>query len=87
MVSAEGILNVMKQANLEPTGESYSQLICGYIKEGNVEKAKDILQNCETRDTIFSDKEYFDVIFSYAKHGFENEVDQVISYFVLFRFF
>lgn len=86
MVSAEGILNVMKQANIEPTGESYAQLVCGYIKEGNIEKAKEILQSCEARDTMFTDKEYFDIIFSMAKHGFENEVDQV-TFSILFSLF
>lgn len=77
MKSAEGILNIMKDAGIEPTSETYTLLTCGYIKTGNMSKVDELLNLCESKDIVFTNKDYFDIIYAYAVHGYENEVDKV----------
>lgn len=77
MKSAEENIEVMKQAGVEPTSESYSILIGGYIKQGNLEKAEELLKQCEAKDYLLSEKDYFDILYAYAKHGYVDEVDKV----------
>ncbi len=77
MERAEGILNVMKQGGINPNSESYSLLICGYIKNGNLKRAADLLKECELREYLFSDKDYFDIMYTFGKYGHEKEMDEV----------
>jgi|LakMenEpi03Aug12_release.lakeMendotaPanAssembly.Ray.scaffolds.fasta_scaffold1957738_2 hypothetical protein len=35
--SAKGVIKVMSQAGLEPDGETYRALLCGYAKHGHLQ--------------------------------------------------
>ena len=77
MESAEGILTVMKEGGIEPSSETYTLLMCGYIKNGNLAKVEELFKQCELMEIMFTDKDYFDIIYAYTMHGYENEVDKV----------
>lgn len=77
MESAEGILHVMNQAKIEPTSETYAFLICGYIKEKNLDKVNSILNDCESHEILFNDSENFNIVYAFAVNGFEAEIDEV----------
>lgn len=75
MENAESIFNVMKQAGIDPTAETYTILICGYIKQNNLEKVKSILNECELNDVHFIDKDYLEIIYHLALYN--HDVDEV----------
>lgn len=77
MESAEGVLNVMKESNLEPSSDTYTLLASGYAKKGDIAKIIDVLEKCENNEIILSDKEYLDIIYSLAINGHGDKIDQV----------
>jgi len=85
MESAEGVLNVMKESNLEPTSDTYTLLASGYAKNGDISKVIDVLDTCDNKEIYLSDKEYLDIVYSLAVNGHGDKIDQV-SVFLLFHY-
>ena len=79
MENAEGILNVMKESGLEPSSETYTILICGFIRNKNLEGVEKVLKQCEEADIMFSDRDYFDMVYTLAMNGYDDEIDKVIK--------
>lgn len=77
MESAEGVLNVMKESNLEPTSDTYTLLASGYAKNGDLAKIVDVLDTCDNKEIYLSDKEYLDIVYSLAINGHGDKIDQV----------
>lgn len=77
MESAEGVLNVMKESNLEPSSDTYTLLASGYAKKGNVGKITDILDTCQNNEIYLSNKEFLDIVYTLAINGKGDFVDQV----------
>lgn len=77
MESAEGVLNVMKESNLEPSSDTYTLLASGYAKKGDIAKITSILENCESKEMPLSDKDHLDIIYSLAINGHGDKIDQV----------
>jgi len=44
MESARGMIEVMQQAGLEPNCDTYTALMCGYAKTGNIEEIITIIK-------------------------------------------
>jgi len=85
MESAEGVLNVMKESNLEPTSDTYTLLASGYAKNGDIGKVIDVLDTCDSKEIYLSDKEYLDIVYSLAVNGHGDKIDQV-SVFLIFHY-
>lgn len=77
MKGAENMLNIIKQAGIQPSSETFALLICGYIKHHNLEKADELIQKCELDGIAFTDKNYLDMIHAYAISGYVDEIDKV----------
>jgi len=77
MESAEGILNLMKESNLEPSSYTYTLLASGYAKKGDIEKVIEVLDICENKDIYLTDREYLDIIYALVINGHSDKVDQV----------
>lgn len=77
MESAEGVLNVMKESNLEPSSDTYTLLACGYSKKGDIAKVIEILDACDSKELYLSVKDHFDIVYSLAINGHGNDIDQV----------
>lgn len=43
--SARGVIQVMSQAGLEPDGDTYRTLLCGYAKQGLLEELSSTISN------------------------------------------
>lgn len=76
MESAEGVLNVMKESNLEPTSDTYTLLASGYAKNGDIAKVVDVLDTCDNNEINLSDKEYLDIVYSLAINGHGDKIDR-----------
>lgn len=97
MKSAVGILGVMKQANVIPSAETYTTLLCGYAKNGDITAIKEVLSQCEQEDIYISDRDILEVIYTLAINKHTDHIDQVcfiafifilfISYAFIFEFF
>jgi len=87
MESAEGVLNVMKESNLEPTSDTYTLLASGYAKNGDIAKVVDVLDTCDNNEINLSDKEYLDIVYSLAINGHGDKIDQVRVFLILLYIF
>jgi len=85
MESAESILNIMKDSNLEPSSDTYTLLASGYAKNGDIGKVIDVLDTCDNKEIYLSDKEYLDIVYSLAVNGHGDKIDQV-SVFLIFYY-
>lgn len=71
----------MKQAGLEPSADTFTTLLCGYAKNGNMEEINKILDKCEKDEIFLLDKDLMDVIYVLATNGHANQVDGLIKRF------
>lgn len=78
MESAEGILGMMKTAGLEPSNETYTTLLCGYGKEGNIDKINSVLEICDKNDIYLLDRDILEIVYSLAVNGHEKFVDPLL---------
>lgn len=77
MESAEGMLTVMKQANLEPGCETYTALMCGYARRGDKAALERLIKDCKLKDILISDRDFLEVVYAAAINGHEEIVDEV----------
>jgi leucine-rich PPR motif-containing protein len=80
MESAAGILGVMQQAGLEPSADTYTTLLCGYAKKGDIEAVTKTLEQCDAKDIQLLDRDYMEVVFSLAVNNHLEHVDKVSSF-------
>lgn len=77
MESAEGVLNVMKESNLQPSSDTFTLLASGYAKKGDIAKVVEIIDTCDSNEMYLNDKDYLDIIYSLAINGHGDKIDQV----------
>lgn len=77
MENAEGILDILAKSGVNPSSETYRLIICGYIRQGNLEKVNDLMKSYELRGIKFSDRDYLSIIYEFAINNYEYEVDKV----------
>jgi leucine-rich PPR motif-containing protein len=80
MESASGILGVMQQAGLEPSADTYTTLLCGYAKKGDIDTIIKTLEQCDAQDLQLLDRDYMDIIYSLAVNDHLEHVDKVSSF-------
>lgn len=79
MESAVGILGVMTQAGLEPSAETYTTLLCGYAKKGDVDSILKTMATCDEKEIFLLDKDILEVIYALAANNHGDKVDAVLS--------
>lgn len=79
MESASGIIGVMQQAGLQPSADTYTALLCGYAKKGDIDAITKTLEHCDAEDIQLLDRDYMDIIFSLAVNDHLEHVDKVSS--------
>lgn len=79
MESARGILSVMQQAGLEPSADTFTTLLCGYARKGDLDAIKSTLEECETKEIYLLDKDYLDILYSLATNGHEAHVPYILT--------
>ncbi|XP_059841699.1 leucine-rich PPR motif-containing protein, mitochondrial isoform X1 [Hypanus sabinus] len=79
MESAEGILNVMRGAGIEPGPDTYVALLNAYAEKGDNENLKQTLEKVEKTDASLMDRDLMQIIFSLAKSGYPQYVEDIIE--------
>ncbi|XP_051868901.1 leucine-rich PPR motif-containing protein, mitochondrial [Pristis pectinata] len=79
MESAEGILNVMRGAGIEPGPDTYVALLNAYAEKGDVENLKQTLEKVEKTDASLMDRDLMQIIFSLAKSGYPQYVQDIVE--------
>jgi leucine-rich PPR motif-containing protein len=77
MESARGILGVMNQAGLEPGAETYSALLNGHAKRGDMEAIRAVLAECETQKVELLDRDFLSIIHALATSGNVQYIEEV----------
>ncbi|XP_014665082.1 PREDICTED: leucine-rich PPR motif-containing protein, mitochondrial-like [Priapulus caudatus] len=77
MESAAGILDIMRNAQLEPSSDTYTALLCGYAENGDIANINKYIEDAEKRATYLGDKDLLDVMFTLAING-HNEHTQAL---------
>lgn len=79
MESAQAILSVMGQAGLDPSADTYTTLLCGYAKKGDVDKIAYLLEECENKEIYLLDKDYLDVVYELAINGYNQHIPVILN--------
>lgn len=69
----------MSQAGLQPSADTYTTLLCGYARKGDVEYILKTLDTCEQREIYLLDKDLLEIIYSLATNGHAEKVDPLIA--------
>ncbi|CAM4552588.1 leucine-rich PPR motif-containing protein, mitochondrial [Caretta caretta] len=80
MENAENILSVMRDAGIEPGPDTYLALLNAYAEKGDVNNIKQILEKVEKMEGYFMDRDLMQVIFSLAKAGYPQYVQDILSH-------
>lgn len=85
--SAHGILGVMRQAGLEPSNETYTTLLCGYAKKGDMGAIEKLMEECEAKDTFLTDKDVLEIVYISAINKHTDLVDKVRCIYLIIAIF
>lgn len=77
MKNAEAVLDILDQAGIKPSSETYCHLICGHIKQGNLQKLDELLLYCDQQGITLTDTDYFNIIHSLAINNLDYEINKV----------
>ncbi|NXK59822.1 LPPRC protein, partial [Sylvietta virens] len=77
MKSAENILSVMRMAGVEPGPDTYLSLLNVYAEKGDADSIKKTLEQVEKTEGYLKDRILMQVIFSLAKAGFPQHIEDI----------
>lgn len=78
LTSAASILPMMTQSGLEPSAETYTTLICGYARKGDMESINKYIALCEGKEIQLLDKDFLEIVYALAVNGHGDKVDAVL---------
>ncbi|XP_053317229.1 leucine-rich PPR motif-containing protein, mitochondrial isoform X2 [Spea bombifrons] len=79
MENAKNILNVMQGAGVEPSPDTYIALLSAYAEKGEIESIKQTLADVEKNEGSLTDRDLMQVIWSLAKAGYPQYVQDIIE--------
>ncbi|XP_060103537.1 leucine-rich PPR motif-containing protein, mitochondrial [Heteronotia binoei] len=79
MDNAENILSVMKDAGIEPGPDTYVKLLNAYAEKGDINKIEETLEKIEKADNYLLDRDLMDIIFTLAKAGYPQYVQNILE--------
>ncbi|XP_015265641.1 PREDICTED: leucine-rich PPR motif-containing protein, mitochondrial [Gekko japonicus] len=79
MDNAENILSVMKDAGIEPGPDTYVTLLNAYAEKGDINKIEETLEKIEKADNYLLDRDLMDIIFTLAKAGYPQYVQNILE--------
>lgn len=69
----------MTQAGLEPSADTYTTLLCGYGKVGDISAINALIQEIDSKEIYLLDKDYLDIIYALAVNGHEQHVPEMLN--------
>lgn len=79
MESAQDVLNLMAQAGLQPSADTFTTLLCGYAKQGDIESMKKIINECESNDIFLLDKDFLQIASSLILNDHEEHLPVILG--------
>lgn len=77
--SAAGIIGVMSQAGLEPSADTYTTLLCGFARKGDIESINKYAELCEEKEIHLLDKDFLEIVYSLAINNHEDKIESILS--------
>uniref|UniRef100_A0A8C3GC10 Leucine rich pentatricopeptide repeat containing n=1 Tax=Cyclopterus lumpus TaxID=8103 RepID=A0A8C3GC10_CYCLU len=77
--SAKNILSVMQGAGIEPGPDTYISLLNAYAEKGDLDSLKKTLEVAESADSSLMDRDIMQVIFTLAKAGHQQHIQDMIE--------
>ncbi|NXU59126.1 LPPRC protein, partial [Turnix velox] len=77
MKSAENIFSVMRTAGVEPGPDTYLSLLNAYAEKGDIDNIKKTLDEIEKTEGYAMDRILMQVIFSLAKAGYPQYIEEI----------
>ncbi|NXJ60301.1 LPPRC protein, partial [Rostratula benghalensis] len=77
MKSAENILSVMRMAGVEPGPDTYLSLLSVYAEKGDADSIKKTIEEVEKTEGYLMDRILMQVIFSLAKAGYPQYIEDI----------
>lgn len=77
--SAAGILGVMSQAGLEPSADTYTTLLCGYARKGDIDSINKYIELCDQKEIHLLDKDFLEVAYALSINGHDDKLDCVLD--------
>lgn len=71
----------MKQIELNPSSITYTELMCGYAKIGQMAKIHEILEQCKNDQIQITDANISKIIYELAVNGYADRTKSLIEYF------
>lgn len=69
----------MRRGGMEPTADTYTTLLCGYAKRGDIEAIMKTIEMCEQKELYLLDRDILEVIYSLAVNGHTEHLDTVFG--------
>ncbi|XP_020656183.3 leucine-rich PPR motif-containing protein, mitochondrial isoform X3 [Pogona vitticeps] len=79
MQNAENIISVMKSTGIEPGPDTYVALLNAYARKGDIDKIEKTLETLSKDGCCLTDKDLMDVIFTLAKAGYPQYVENILK--------
>lgn len=77
--SAVGVLSVMSHSGMEPSADTYTTLLCGFARNGDIESINKYMKQCEEKEIYLLDKDRFEVVYALAVNGHGDKVDALLD--------
>lgn len=74
------VLNLMENANITPSSETYGALMCCHAHFGKFSAISDILRTCKENSVTLDDKDLLNVVVKLVKNDMNEHVPEVIQY-------
>nr|XP_012134795.1 PREDICTED: leucine-rich PPR motif-containing protein, mitochondrial-like isoform X2 [Megachile rotundata] len=78
--SVDNILYIMENRNIKPTADTYAVVMCTYAKLNDINKIKEIIQDCHSRKMYFTNTHILRVIYTLAANNHLESVDAMYEY-------
>lgn len=69
----------MQAKGIEPSSETYLNLLCGYAKAGKITEIRKIMSDCESKDIIFLDKDILEIVYTLAINNHFEYIDEILD--------
>lgn len=78
--NAVHVLDLMKESKIEPSAETYTELMCVYAKGDHFGKIQEILSECKMKEIPFSNRQICEVILTLCMNKHQDHANEVDEY-------
>ena len=79
MENAQGVLEMMRSSQVEPSADTYRTLAEAYAEKGDMEQVRRTLEESEKQGITLSDVDYFEIIQAMGAKGHGEHAGEILS--------